>query len=191
MQILLLALLALVVVAVVVVYNGLVKLRVLGENAWSDIDVQLKRRHDLVPNVVEAVKGYAGHERGTLESVVQARSRAMAAQGPAERGAAEGDLTGALRGLFAVVEAYPQLRASEHFQQLQATLVQIEDAIQSARRYYNAVIRDFNTRAQQFTANLVATAFGFRAREFFQLADADEAAVPHVSVPGGGDARSA
>lgn len=191
MGILLVAAFAAVLVAVVIVYNGLVKLRVLGDNAWADIDVQLKRRHDLVPNVVEAVKGYAGYERGTLESVIQARSRAMAAQGPAARGAAEGDLSGALRGLFAIVEAYPQLRASEHFQQLQTTLVQIEDAIQNARRYYNAVVRDFNTRAQQFPFSLVATAFGFKTREFFQLAGAEEAAVPRVNMPGDGADRSA
>jgi LemA protein len=175
-----------VAVAVAFVYNGLVKLRVLSDNAWADIDVQLKRRHDLIPNVVEAVKGYAGHERGTLERVVQARSQAMSAEGPAARGDAEGGLTTALRGLFALVEAYPQLRASEHFAQLQTTLVQVEDAIQHARRYYNAVVRDFNTRAEQFPSNLVASLFGFKSREFFQLANQDEAAVPGVRFPGGG-----
>jgi LemA protein len=177
------------VVALVVLYNGLVRLRVLGDNAWADIDVQLKRRHDLIPNVVEAVKGYMGYERGTLERVVQARSLAMAAAGPAARGDAEGGLTQALRGLFALVESYPQLRASEHFIELQKTLVQIEDAIQNARRYYNAVVRDFNTRAQQFPSNLVAMLFGFAPREFFQIADADERSVPDVRVPSGGDGR--
>jgi len=182
MMLLLTGVLVLVVGLIAVVYNSLVKLRVLCDNAWADIDVQLKRRHDLIPNVVEAVKGYAGFERGTLESVVQARSRAMAAEGPAARGEAEGTLTTALRGLFAIAEAYPQLRASEQYSQLQATLVQVEDAIQNARRYYNAVVRDFNTRAQQFPSNLIAGLFGFSAREFFQLSAPDEASVPQVKT---------
>jgi LemA protein len=176
-------------VALIVIYNGLVRLRVLGDNAWADIDVQLKRRHDLVPNVVEAVKGYMGHERGTLERVVQARSQAMEASGPAARGDAEGGLTHALRGLFALVESYPQLRASEHVTELQRTLVEIENAIQSARRYYNAVVRDFNTRVQQFPSNLAAMLFGFAPREFFQIAEADERSVPEVRLPSAGDGR--
>jgi LemA protein len=167
--------------AVIAIYNGLVRLNVQAENAWSDIDVQLKRRADLIPNIVEAVKGYAAHERQTLEAVIAARNRAVSAQaaGPAERGQAEGVLTTALRGLFALAEAYPQLRASENFAQLQATLAQIEDAIQSARRYYNAVVRDFNTRVQQFPSNLVAGSFGFSNREFFDIPDADRE-VPKV-----------
>ncbi len=177
------------VVALIAIYNGLVRLRVLGDNAWADIDVQLKRRHDLIPNVVEAVKGYMGHERGTLERVVQARSLAMSAQGPVARGDAEGGLTQALRGLFALVESYPQLRASEHVTELQRTLVQIEDAIQSARRYYNAVVRDFNTRVQQFPSNVAALLFGFAPREFFQIAEADERSVPEVRLPSAGDGR--
>ena len=173
---------AVVVLAVVFIYNSLVRLRVLSDNAWSDIDVQLKRRHDLVPNLVETVKGAAGYERGTLEAVIEARSRAMNAQGPAARGEAEGALTAALRQFFALAESYPQLRAVESFGQLQASLVQLEDAIQSARRYYNAVVRDLNTRIQQFPANLVAGLFGFASREFFQL-DADrEREVPVVDV---------
>jgi LemA protein len=162
-------------------YNGLVQLRVRAENAWADINVQLKRRHDLIPNVVETVKGYAAHERQTLEAVVQARSRAVAVEnaGPAERAPAEGALTTALRGLFALSESYPQLRAAENFGQLQATLSQIEDAIQNARRYYNAVVRDLNTRIQQFPSNLVAGMFGFTPREFFEVPDTDRA-VPEV-----------
>ncbi|MBE3073015.1 MAG: LemA family protein [Acidobacteria bacterium] len=168
--------------AVVIVYNSLVRLRVLSDNAWADIDVQLKRRHDLVPNLVEAVKGAAAYERGTLDAVVAARSRAMTAQGPAARGEAEGALASALGQVFALAEAYPQLRAVESFGQLQTTLSQIEDAIQNARRYYNAVVRDLNTRIQQFPSNLVAGLFGFSPREFFQL-DADrERAVPTVDV---------
>src|SRR5581483_1638864 len=131
------ALIAVAVLALLIVflYNGLIRLRVQCDNAWADIDVQLKRRYDLIPNMVETVKGYGAHERGTFEAVVAARSQAMSAQGPAAKGQAEGMLTGALRQLFALSEAYPQLRAAENFAQLQATLSQIEDNLQNARRY--------------------------------------------------------
>jgi LemA protein len=181
MPILIVAGLALIALIVIGIYNGLVRLNVQASNAWADIDVQLKRRHDLIPNVVETVKGYAGHERQTLEAVVNARNRAVSVQGagPAERGQAEGALTTALRGLFALAEAYPQLRAAENFAQLQNTLAQIEDAVQNARRYYNAVVRDFNTRVQQFPSNIVAGSFGFKNREFFEIPDT-ERAVPQV-----------
>src|SRR5262245_12260474 len=163
------AVIAVVAFAVIGIYNGLVRLNVQASNAWSDIDVQLKRRHDLIPNVVESVKGYAAHERNTLEAVINARNKAVSVQGagPAERGQAEAALTGALRGLFALAESYPQLRATENFAQLQNTLSEIEDAVQNARRYYNAVVRDLNTRVQQFPSNLIAGMFGFRNREFF------------------------
>lgn len=179
--IIVLVVLALIAVAVIGIYNSLVRLNVQAGNAWADIDVQLKRRTDLVPNVVETVKGYASHERQTLEAVINARNRAVSAQsaGPAERGQAEGALTTALRGLFALAEAYPQLRAAENFAQLQNTLAQIEDAVQNARRYYNAVVRDLNTRVQQFPSNIVAGMFGFSNREFFEIADA-EREVPKV-----------
>jgi LemA protein len=174
----------LVVLAVVAValYNGLVRLRVLVDNAWADIDVQLKRRHDLIPNLVETVKGYAAHERGTLGDVVEARTKAMSASGqsPEARGEAERGLSAALGKLFALAEAYPQLRAAENFSQLQGTLAQIEEAVQSARRYYNAVVRDFNTKIALVPWNLVAGIFGFRPREFFQVADDAERAVPSV-----------
>ena len=168
--------------AVVAIYNSLVKLNVQTDNAWADIDVQLKRRHDLIPNVVETVKGYASHERQTLEAVIEARNRAVSVQsaGPAARGEAEGALTSALRGLFALAEAYPQLRAAENFGQLQTTLAAIEEAVQNARRYYNAVVRDLNTRVQQVPSNIVACMFGFKTREFFEIPDA-ERAVPKVS----------
>jgi LemA protein len=169
-----------VVVAVFFIYNGLVRLKVRADGAWSDIDVQLKRRYDLIPNLVETVKGYASHERGTLEAVIDARSRAMNAQGPAAKAQAEGELTGALKSLFALSEAYPQLRSAETFGQLQAQLAEIEDALQNARRYYNAVVRDLNTRVLQFPSNLIARTFGFREREFFQLAE-NERSVPRVS----------
>jgi LemA protein len=173
---------ALLVLAGIGIYNGLVRLRVQSDNAWADIDVQLKRRTDLIPNVVETVKGYASHERQTLEAVIAARNRAVSAQnaGPAERGQAEGALTGALRGLFALAEAYPQLRAAENFGQLQSTLAQIEEAVQNARRYYNAVVRDLNTKVQQFPSNIVAGMFGFGNREFFEIPDGDRE-VPKVA----------
>ena len=161
-------------------YNGLVRLKVGCDNAWSDIDVQLKRRYDLIPNIVETVKGYAAHEKGTLEAVVSARNQAMTAQGPAAKGEAEGMLTGALRQVFALAEAYPQLRAVESFTQLQTTLGQIEDTLQNARRYYNAVVRDFNTRVQSFPTNIIAGMFGFHARQFFEMetpADRENVAV--------------
>ena len=182
MAIWILALALVIGVAVIWIYNSLVRLRVLSDNAWADIDVQLKRRHDLVPNLVEAVKGAAGYERSTLEAVVAARSRAMSAQGPAARGEAEGVLSAALRQVFALAEAYPQLRAVEGFGQLQASLSQLEDAIQNARRYYNAVVRDLNTRIQQFPSSLVAGIFGFTPREFFQLEAEREREVPTVDV---------
>jgi LemA protein len=174
------AVLVVVALAVVVLYNSLVRLRVLVDNAWADIDVQLKRRHDLIPNLVETVKGYAAHERGTLSDVVDARSKAMSAQTPDAKGDAERGLSAALGKLFALAEAYPQLRAAENFSQLQGSLAQIEEAVQSARRYYNAVVRDFNTKIAQVPWNLLAGIFGFRSREFFQVADDAERAVPSV-----------
>ena len=148
---------ALLALTIVFIYNGLVRLRVQCDNAWADIDVQLKRRYDLIPNLVETVKGYAAHEKGTFDAVVSARNQAMSAQGPAAKGEAEGLLTGALRQVFALAEAYPQLRAVESFTQLQQTLNQIEDTLQNARRYYNAVVRDLNTRIEQFPSNMVAS----------------------------------
>src|SRR4051795_1834321 len=165
MALLLIVLAAVVVLLVlyaIMTFNGLVRLRNKVDGAWAQIDVQLKRRYDLVPNLVETVKGYAGHERGTLESVTQARTQALAAQsaGPAERAAAEAQLSTALRGLTVAVEAYPQLQASGGFRDLQQQLATIEDAIQNARRYYNAVVRDFNTAVSTFPSNLFASSMG-------------------------------
>jgi len=177
--------LAAVAVAVVTIYNSLIRLRVQCDNAWADIDVQLKRRYDLIPNLLETVKGYASHERKTLEDLVNARNRAMSAQGPAAKGEAEGMLTQALKSLFALAEAYPQLRAVESFVHLQGSLNQIEDAVQNARRYYNAVVRDLNTRIAQFPSNLIADFFAFRPREFFELTAAAEREVPRVSFETG------
>jgi len=161
------------------IYNSLVKLREQAEAAWADIEVQLKRRYDLIPNLVETVKGYAGHEKEALESVVQARSSAMGAQGPAAKAQAEGMLAGALKSLFALVESYPDLKAAAGFRDLQATLAELEDDIQKARRYYNAVVRDFNTRIQQVPSNLVARMFNFRQEEFFDTPE-EEREVPKV-----------
>ena len=173
-----LALLVLLAVGVTL-FNSLVRMREQVDASWSDIDVQLKRRHDLVPNLVEAVKGYATHERGTLERVIQARNAAMSADGPVERGQAENMLTGTLRSLFALAEAYPDLKADRNFGQLQETLADLEDQVQRARRYYNAVVRDYNTRTQQVPTNLIATSFGFHPREFFEV-DEEDREVPEV-----------
>jgi len=158
----------------IAVYNGLITLKNRTDEAWSDIDVQLKRRYDLIPNLVETVKGYASHERGLFEKVAELRSRAMGAPGPREKGAAEGDLTQALRTLFAVAENYPQLRANENFLQLQQNLAEIEEQIQLSRRYYNAVVRDLNTRIRLFPSNLIASWFDFTERDFFELEAPEE-----------------
>ena len=150
-------------------YNSLVQLKVRADSAWSDIDVQLKRRHDLIPNIVETVKGYAAHEKGTFENIAKFRSQAMQATTPGDKAEAENQLSGALKSLFAVAENYPELKASEQFTGLQASLNSIEDNIQNARRYYNAVIRDYNTRVQSFPANIIAGMFGFQSRQFFEV----------------------
>ncbi|HEX6372817.1 MAG TPA: LemA family protein [Longimicrobium sp.] len=180
--IIILAVVALVVVLGIGLYNRLVGLRLRAQNAWSDIDVQLKRRSDLVPNLVETVKGYASHERETLDAVVAARTRAVAAAdaSPAERAEAEAGLTAALRGLSVTMEAYPQLQASGGFRDLQGQLAGIEEAVQNARRYYNAVVRDLNTAIMTFPSNLLAGPMGFQPREFFEAAPV-EREVPRVS----------
>jgi len=154
-------------------YNSLVQSRVRCETAWSDIDVQLKRRHDLIPNLVETVKGYATHEKSTFEDIAKFRSMAMQATAPAEKAAAENQLTGALKSLFAVAENYPQLQANQEFMQLQNSLSQTENSIQSARSDYNASVRDLNTRVQSFPGNLLAGTFGFQQRQFFEVAAVD------------------
>jgi len=176
-----LGLLVLVVIVVIGMYNTLVRLKVQADNAWADIDVQLKRRYDLIPNLVETVKGYAGHEKGTLEAVINARNRAMSATSPGDKAAAENMLSGTLKSLFALSEAYPQLRAIESFTSLQNSLGQIEDTVQNARRYYNAVVRDLNTKIQVFPTNIFAGMLGFRTREFFEVSGAAEREAPKVS----------
>jgi len=178
---LLLGILVLLILFAIGTYNGLVRLKVQCDNAWADIDVQLKRRYDLIPNLVETVKGYAAHEKGTLEAVINARNRAMSATGPADKAAAENMLSGALKSLFALSEAYPQLRAIEGFTSLQNSLSQIEDNVQNARRYYNAVVRDFNTKILQSPTNLFAGMLGFKQREFFEVSSVAERAAPKVS----------
>ena len=174
--------LAVVVVGGAMIYNSLVSLRNRAAGAWADIDVQLKRRHDLVGNLVETVKGYATHERETLAQVTEARTRAEAASGggPRAAGQAENALTAQLRTIFALAEAYPDLKANQNFQELQRSLEALEDALQNARRYYNAVVRDFNTKIQSVPDMLIARPFGFTEREFFELSDPAEAQVPKV-----------
>jgi LemA protein len=173
---------ALVAVWAIVVFNRLTQLRQLSGNAWADIDVQLKRRHDLIPSVVSVVKGHAGYERETLEALAHARSRAIAAQGPAAQFQEERPLVDTLGRIFAIAEAYPDLQAAASFAALQRTLAEVEDHLQNARRYYNAVVRDFNTAIAQFPASLIAGPFGFRPREYFGLDDASERAVPRVDT---------
>ena len=166
----------LLIVVVVGLYNGLVGSRNRVDNAWSQVDVQLKRRYDLIPNLVETVKGYASHEQQTFERVIQARNAAQAAQGPAEQAEAENFLTGALRQLFALAEAYPELRASENFQQLQAELSDTENRIAVSRQIYNDTVLTYNNKVQQVPTNFVASIFGFNAREFFEAGEeADQA----------------
>jgi len=150
-------------------YNRLVRLRNLSRASWSDIDVLLKKRHDLVDNLVETVKGYAGYEQATLLEVTEARARAVRAAGPAERGTEEAALGERITSLFAVAEKYPALKAGEGYLQLQKQFVEIEDGIEYARRYYNAVVRDYNTATETFPANLIAPLLGFRGAQFFQL----------------------
>jgi LemA protein len=167
-------------------YNGLVKRRNRTQEAWSEIDIELKRRHDLIPNLVLTVQGYAAHEKGTFEAVTQARANAVAAGATGDPGRiapAENALSGALRSLFAVSENYPQLRAVESFLQLQETLTATEDKIEYARRYYNTSARDYNIGLQSFPRNLIAGPFGFKAVAFFATDDEDRA-VPAVSFPG-------
>lgn len=180
-----LSVLLLVAILVAISYNSLARLRLLTANAWADIDVQLKRRHDLIPSLVAAVKGHAGYERGTLESVVNARNRAAGAGGPAAAGAAEGALALQVRQILALAEAYPDLKAAESFLALQRSLTEIEDHIQNARRYYNAVVRDYNTRIAQFPSNIVAGTMRFVPAEFFELSDSAESAAPAVDLGGG------
>jgi LemA protein len=158
----------------VAVYNGLIRLKNKTQEAWSDIDVQLKRRYDLIPNLVETVKGYAKHEKGTFEKVAQLRSLAMQAAGPSEKAKTDNQLSETLKSLFAVAENYPELKANQNFLDLQSQLSQIEETIQQARRYYNGNVRDFNIKIEVFPNNLFAGIMGFKKFEFFEVGSAQE-----------------
>jgi len=178
-----LAVVAIIIIWFVLAYNGFVTLTNRVKEAWSDIDIQLKRRYDLIPNLVETVKGYAAHEAGTLENVTEMRTRAMnAPAGTAEKAQAEDMLSGALKSLFAVAENYPNLKANENFLELQKQLEDTENKLQAARRFYNSVVQDLNTRLQSFPSNLVGNMFGFKAADFFQLDQSDAAAREPVKV---------
>ena len=175
---------AVLLVVVAIFYNRFVALRQQVRSAYSDIDVQLKRRHDLIPNLVETVKGYAGHERGVFDEVTRARSDAIAAgaEPPAERATAENALSGALRSLFAVAEAYPQLQAIQEFKDLSSNLTATEDTLQYARRYYNAQVRDYNTAIATFPGVVLAPVMGFSAYQFFELEAPADRDVPQVKL---------
>lgn len=175
--IIILAILGVIAIAGVAMYNGLVKANVRVDEAWSDITVQLKRRADLIPNLVETVKGYAKHEKEVFENVTKARSAILGAQGVEDTAKADNMMTDALKSIFAVAEAYPDLKASQNFSQLQADLTDTEDKIQAARRFYNGSARDLNIKVQTFPTNIFAGMLGFKKREFFELDEAENAAV--------------
>jgi len=164
-----LIILAICITAVITIYNRLVRLRNTVKSSWADIDVQSKKRYDLVPNLVETVKGYASHEKTVFEKVTQARAMALQANSPAEMAKAENMLRDTLKSLFAVAEAYPELKANANFMQLQSQLQELENNIEYARRYYNAVVRDYNILIESFPSNLIASQFGFKQEELFQL----------------------
>ncbi len=169
---------AVLLIALIGIYNGFVKRQNRVDEAWADIEVQLKRRYDLIPNVVETVKGYAGHERGVFENVTRARTAAMGATGAPQHASAENMLTGALKTLFAVAENYPDLKANVNFLELQRELADTENKIQASRRFYNGNVRDYNTMAESFPSTMVARAFGFAKKDLFDLPDASPAQEP-------------
>lgn len=171
---LLIIVLAIFVFWLIIIYNGLVTLRNRVKEAWSDIEVQLKRRYDLIPNLVESVKGYAKHEKSVFENVTKARAEALSAKAPAQKAAAENMITEALKTIFAVAEDYPELRASENFKALQDELSDTENKIQASRRFYNTNVRDFNTKIEIFPNNLIANSLGFKQYELFEAGEAEE-----------------
>jgi len=172
-----LGIVAVAIIALIAMYNGLVRANVRVDEAWSDITVQLKRRADLIPNLVDTVKGYAKHEKGVFEEVTKARSAVMDAKGPAETAKADNMFEATLKSLFAVAEAYPDLKASQNFQQLQADLTDTEDKIQASRRFYNGSARDLNIKVKTFPTNIFAGMLGFKEREFFEVDEAENAAI--------------
>jgi LemA protein len=171
LTIIVIAAVVLLIIIIAAMYNSLVKTKIRVEEAWSDITVQLKRRYDLIPNLVNSVKGYAKHESEVFQRVTEARANALNAQGVKETAQAENQFEGALKSLFAVAEAYPQLRATENFQQLQAELTDTEDKIMASRRFYNGSARDLNIKIDTFPSNIIASMFGFKKREFFEVED--------------------
>ena len=175
-----LGLIVLIALWAIAVFNGLIKLKNRTNEAWSDIDVQLKRRHDLIPNLIETVKGYAAHEKQAFESVTNARAKAISAQGIEEKGKAENMLSGALKTLFAVAEAYPDLKANVNFLELQRELSDTENKVQAARRFYNGNVRDLNIKIETFPSRVIAGMLGFQKREFFEIENAAEKEVPQV-----------
>jgi LemA protein len=184
MTIVIIAIVAIVLIAIaytVATFNGLIRLQTRADEGFSDIDVQLKRRHDLIPNLVETVKGYASHERQTLENVTSARNAAVAATGPEAQARAENQLSGALRQLFAVAENYPDLKASRNFLELQNEITDTEDKIQAARRFYNMTVRDLNIKVQTFPSSVIANQRGIKNRAFFELDEPADREVPAVS----------
>ncbi len=175
-----LAILAVVLVWIIFVYNGLVKFKNRAQEAWADIDVQLKRRYNLIPNLVEAVKGYATHEKGIFTKIAEARARAMGAKGTKERGQAENALSQTLKSLFAVSESYPDLKASTNFLELQRELRDTEDKVQAARRFYNGNVRDLNIKLESFPANLIVNILGFKRMDLFELIEPEKREAPKV-----------
>jgi LemA protein len=173
-----------------IMFNRLVRARQMVNEGWSGIDVQLKRRHDLIPNIVEAVKGYSGHERGTFESVAQTRSGVLQSSNPQERAGGENALTQSIKSMFAVAESYPELKASDNFLSLHKALVEVEDNIQYARRYYNGAVRNMNILVEQFPSNIVANMGGFKRMEFFEVELSTERQAVQINLdgaaPGGG-----
>lgn len=176
----LLVIIAVVAAWLIATYNGLITLKNQVDEAWSDIDVQLKRRYDLIPNLVATVKGYATHESGTLEKVIQARNSAMSAQGPHDKAVAENALSSTLKSIFALSEAYPDLKANANFLKLQDELSDTENKVQASRRFYNGNVRDFNTKLQVFPTNMIAGMLGFVKREFFEIGSEEERNAPQV-----------
>lgn len=171
----------LIIIWIITMYNSLVRAKNTVSESWSDIDTELKRRYNLIPNLVETVKGYAAHERETLDAVIQARNSAMASTGrPSEQAADENVLTGALRQLFALAESYPDLKANQNFLELQNELANTEDRIQAARRFYNANVRDLNNKTEVFPSNIIAGMFNFEQAEFFEIEDPEMRATPQV-----------
>ena len=174
------ALVGLIIVAVIAIYNKLVRVRNLVEEGWSGIDVQLKRRANLIPNLIETVKGYMGHERDLLTKVTELRAQSMSAREVGEKGRLEGLLSGSLANVFAVAEGYPDLKANQNFSELQAQLSEIEEQIQLARRYYNGTVRNLNIQVESFPSNIIAGMFDFSKAEFFEIEDPADRAVPEV-----------